>query len=205
MDGEIRVNINEDPVFKALLSSLNTNPGFDFTKHEIPAQKCLKLESLDTKQSYAQPELLYAALEELSTGLEELSEKYEALQAAYAVLESRQQHYHNLFELAPEGYLVTNAQGIIQEANYAAASLLNVQQYYLVGKPLMSFISDAESNRFHHQLHQLQELQKLKDWQVVLCPRQGKPVPVDMSVSVCCDPQGNVVSIHWLILHVTGF
>ncbi|NEO40660.1 MAG: PAS domain-containing protein [Moorea sp. SIOASIH] len=198
------MNINDDPVFKALLSSLNTNPGFDFTKHQIPAQKCLKLESLDTKQSYAQPELLYAALEELSMGLEELSEKYEALQAAYAVLESRQQHYHNLFELAPEGYLVTNAQGIIQEANYAAASLLNVQQYYLVGKPLITFICEAESNRFRHQLHQLQELQKLKDWQLVLCPRQGKPVAVEMSVSVCCDPQGNVASIQWLILNVTG-
>ncbi|NEN94851.1 MAG: PAS domain-containing protein [Moorea sp. SIO3I7] len=199
------MNINEDPVFKALLSSLNTNPGFDFTKHQIPAQKCLKLESLDTKQSSLQPELLYAALEELSTGLEELSEKYEALQAAYAVLQAQQKHYHNLFELAPEGYLVTNAQGIIQEANYAAASLLNVQQYYLVGKPLMSFISEAESNRFEHQLHELQELQQLKDWQVVLCPLHCKPVAVDMSVSVCCDPQGNVVSIHWLILHVTGF
>lgn len=198
------MNINDDPVFKALLSSLNTNPGFDLTKHEIPAQKCVKLESLDTKQSYAKPDLLYAALDELSTGFEELSEKYEALQAAYAVLQAQQKHYHNLFELAPEGYLVTNAQGIIQEANYAAASLLNVQQYYLVGKPLMSFISEAESNRFQHQLHELQELQKLKDWQVVLCPRQGKPVAVDMSVSVLCDSQGNVVSIQWLILDVTG-
>ncbi|NEP68369.1 MULTISPECIES: PAS domain-containing protein [Moorena] len=199
------MNINDDTVFKALLSSLNTNPGFDFTKHQIPGQKCLKIESLDPKQSSLKPELLYAALEELSTGFEELSEKYEALQAAYAVLQARQQHYHNLFELAPEGYLVTNAQGIIQEANSAAASLLNVQQYYLVGKPLMSFISEAESNRFDLQLHQLQELQKLKDWQVVLCPRQGKPVAVDMSVSVCCDSQGNVVSIQWIILNVTGF
>ncbi|NEP34965.1 PAS domain-containing protein [Moorena sp. SIO3B2] len=199
------MNINDDTVFKALLSSLNTNPGFDFTKHQIPGQKCLKIESLDPKQSSLKPELLYAALEELSTGFEELSEKYEALQAAYAVLQARQQHYHNLFELAPEGYLVTNAQGIIQEANSAAASLLNVQQYYLVGKPLMSFISEAESNRFDLQLHQLQQLQKLKDWQVVLCPRQGKPVAVDMSVSVCCDSQGNVVSIQWIILNVTGF
>ncbi|CAA9401470.1 hypothetical protein AVDCRST_MAG94-5938, partial [uncultured Leptolyngbya sp.] len=52
-------------------------------------------------------------------------------------MEAERQRYQELFEFAPDGYLVTDAQGKIQEANLAAARLLNIEQRFLVGKPLL--------------------------------------------------------------------
>lgn len=41
------------------------------------------------------------------------------------------QHYQELFEAAPNGYIITDLNGRIQQANRAAASLLCVSQKFL--------------------------------------------------------------------------
>ncbi len=75
------------------------------------------------------------ALEELHVASEELRQQNEELLAAREALEVERQRYRDLFEFAPDGYLVTDADGTIQEANQAAALLLGVRQDFLEGKP----------------------------------------------------------------------
>ena len=41
-------------------------------------------------------------------------------------LETATRHWHALFDLAPDGYLVTDPNGVIMEANQAAAVLLEM-------------------------------------------------------------------------------
>jgi len=50
-------------------------------------------------------------------------------QPSKAAVEAERQRYQDLFEFAPDGYLVTDAQGMIQ-ANRAAAKLLNAKQEF---------------------------------------------------------------------------
>lgn len=88
-------------------------------------------------------EELQTALEELRVTEEELRTQNEALVASQAVIEAERQRYQDLFEFAPDGYLVTDINGTIQEANSAATRLLNVEQRFLVGKPLVSFIGEG--------------------------------------------------------------
>src|SRR5579864_4956657 len=54
-----------------------------------------------------------------------------------------QTHQLQWFKLAEDGYLVTDAHGVIHEANYAAAELLNARKEFLLGKPLGLFMTDA--------------------------------------------------------------
>src|SRR5690349_15179396 len=70
-------------------------------------------------------EELMNALEELHTAEEEMMQQNEALLESEVSLQLAHQHYRDLFELAPLGYLVTDVHGLIQEANRAAVSLLN--------------------------------------------------------------------------------
>ncbi len=49
-----------------------------------------------------------------------------------------------LLNLAPPGYLVTDGEGVIDEASGAAAQMLNGERRYLVGKPLVVFVLREE-------------------------------------------------------------
>jgi len=64
-----------------------------------------------------------------------LSQQNQELEITQRALEVERQRYQELFEEAPDGYLVTDPQGTIQSANCAAATLLNVSQKFLVGQP----------------------------------------------------------------------
>ena len=68
---------------------------------------------------------LSTALEELSVMAEELHQQNQELLHTHQMLELERQRYQDLFNFAPDAYLVTDEQGIILEANYAAQTLLN--------------------------------------------------------------------------------
>ena len=65
---------------------------------------------------------LYQTLEELSTVNHELQQQSEELGVTRLAIEQEHQKYRELFEFAPDGYLVTTSDGIIQEANRAVAA-----------------------------------------------------------------------------------
>src|SRR5207244_1065696 len=87
---------------------------------------------------------LCMALEELRVAEEEMKEQTAGLAIARVDLESGHQRYRDLFEHAPDGYLVTDAEGTITEANQAAARLLNVPARYLAGASLLAFLPEED-------------------------------------------------------------
>ncbi len=88
---------------------------------------------------------LSIALEELQVAAEELQHQNEELNFTRQALELERQRYQELFEFAPDGYLVTTAQGTIQEANYAVETLLNCRRDLIVGKPVTSSYTNSLS------------------------------------------------------------
>jgi two-component system, cell cycle sensor histidine kinase and response regulator CckA len=81
------------------------------------------------------------ALEELSVATEELRRPNDELVATRDLVESQRVHYRTLFECAPDGCLVTDNRGTIQEANHRAADLLHVRGEFLVGTPVFVRLS----------------------------------------------------------------
>src|SRR5438105_3369140 len=86
------------------------------------------------------------SLQELQTTLEELrvmDEEYrrqqDELGQTQEKLDAERRRYQDLFEFAPDGYLVTTLEGTIREANLAAADLLRLPVDRLRGKPLAVF------------------------------------------------------------------
>ena len=91
---------------------------------------------------------LYFVLEELQATDLELQQQNQSLLEAQQQLDLERQRYRTLFELAPDGYLVTDRQGKIFHANQAAATLLAVPQANLVDKPLIVFVDPADRPQF---------------------------------------------------------
>ncbi|MFN6569126.1 PAS domain S-box protein [Dendronalium sp. ChiSLP03b] len=145
-------------------------------------------------------EELQTALEELTIIEEELRSSNEELIESRQVIELERQRYHDLFEFAPDGYLVTDIRGSIQQANQAAATLLSTQQQYLIGKPLVVFIAEPERKAFRTRLAQLQEAQ---GWEVYLKPPSREPFPAMLAVTSIHDEQGQQVGWRWLLCDIS--
>src|SRR5262249_44116638 len=103
------------------------------------AVKHLRDETEATLREHASQ--LENALEELRTREEELRLQHDTLITTRLEVERESARYAALFTLAPDGYLVTDATGVIQEANPAAGSLLGVAPEILIGKPLRLYIA----------------------------------------------------------------
>ncbi len=142
---------------------------------------------------------LQQALEEFRTAQEELRQQNEELLAARELLELERQRYQDLFEFAPDGYLVTDAAGVIQEANRAAAKLFATPQKYLVNKPLILFVAQEDRQTF---ITRFNNLQQVEEWEIYLKPRKKKPVPASIKVAAIYS-QGEQVGWRWLVCNIS--
>ncbi len=124
--------------------------------------------------------------------------------AACKAAEAERQYYKELFDLAPDGYLVTDVQGVIQEANRAAATLLNVSQQFLVGKPLVIFVAEQQRRLFHSKLtRRLRQSSAVQEWDVLLQPCDDELIDATLRVSVIRDREGKPVALGWLVRDIT--
>lgn len=80
------------------------------------------------------------------------------------------QRYRDLFEMVPDGYLVTSVEGVVQKANQAMSNLLALSAQFLAGKPLLVLIAPEDRRDFSYQLHRLAQHQRATEFETRLQP-----------------------------------
>src|SRR5207248_2970782 len=100
-------------------------------------------------------EVLGVAFEELSVAGEQLLHQNDELRVARRALEEERLRYRDLFEHAPDAYLVTDPWAVIREVNQKAAELFNLRKGFLVGKPLLLFVAEEARPAFLSELNRL--------------------------------------------------
>ncbi|MEW6490711.1 MAG: PAS domain S-box protein, partial [Thermodesulfobacteriota bacterium] len=148
-------------------------------------------------------EELETALEELRVADTELREAQELL-AARQELDDERRRYRELFQLAPDGYLVTDLQGLIREANRAAGELLGLRPGQLVGKPVALFVPRDAVREFRTRLSGAAEADHPLRWELRLQPRRGEPFPAALTVARSGGSRGAPAGLRWLLRDVTG-
>ncbi|HMK63361.1 MAG TPA: PAS domain-containing sensor histidine kinase [Acidimicrobiales bacterium] len=88
-------------------------------------------------------ESLSVSLEELAVTSEELEHQADELEATAMAANVERRRYEELFDLAPDGYLVTDPLGRILEANQAAADLLGRPASGLLGRRMTGFLATS--------------------------------------------------------------
>jgi PAS domain S-box-containing protein len=144
-----------------------------------------------------------AMLQELETGLEKLRGQSERLLCAQKRLEDEGQRYRELFELAPDGYLVTDPVGTIREANRKAAAMLGVPRESLAGKALTVYVASQRRGEFTTLLGRLIKDGRITEWEVELQPRGGGRMVALVTAVTARDALGNAVGVHWMLRDVT--
>ncbi len=164
-------------------------------------------EALEQVRTYA--EELTAANEELRLTNEELhqinetlTEQKEELVAARKIAETEQRRYYDLFDAAPDGYLVTDPDGTIREANRAASSLLAVHKESLRGRNLAHFVGEGSREEFWSRIALAADGQPQRDVELRLRPLEGEPVYASVSIAPVL-PEEEGLSLRWMVRDIT--
>jgi signal transduction histidine kinase len=107
--------------------------------------------------------------------------------------------YQELVEFAHDGYLVTDLQGIILEANSAAALLLQTRREFLPGKPLPLFVGESHRSAIYTLLLGLRQGGSVRDWRVVFKPWASSTMEVLLSAAGIFDAEGHPAGLRWLL------
>jgi PAS domain S-box-containing protein len=94
--------------------------------------------------------------EELRATVDELAEQLDSVRQAASLLERERAKYVDLFEHAPDAYIVTNLAGVIEEANMAASALFRAEAAFLRGRSLVTFVARGDTDTFRSLLRRLQ-------------------------------------------------
>jgi PAS domain S-box-containing protein len=110
--------------------------------------------------------------------------------------------YHQILEFAPHAHLATDMQGIILEANYAAATLVRRPREFLTGKPLGLLVPAGTRFRFYECLARLGRAGGCDEF--ASCLGLAEPYrEVFMRVSVVDERIGRGRALHWTIQDIT--
>jgi PAS domain S-box-containing protein len=147
---------------------------------------------------------LAIVLAELGVAEEELQHQNEELLAAQYTVDLERQRYQDLFDFAPDGYLVTDSQGVIREANRVVSLMLQVQPGFLVGKPLMLFVAPDDRRALSTELLGLQAEGKFQSWELRLKPREGPLFEAEVTVAAKRNAEGRLINLRWLLHDITA-
>lgn len=145
---------------------------------------------------------LLVQIKKLQTANQELQRQNQELSNLAQAHSDERQRYQELFELAPEAYLVTDGDGKIQEANAAAAELFKIPVPSLVGQVLTIYVVPTEHSAFLNQL-KLLKLEQVSEWEVRLQSPQREPFDAAVTVAFSWYLDGNLSSLRWLIRDIT--
>ena len=166
-----------------------------------------KLGEKERQFSQQQQQLLQESLSELSASIEELQlasevlrKQNEELLLGRQQIRQERQYYRELFDLAPDCYIITSKNGTIEEINQKSSQLLQVPASYLYRKALAVFIDLADRQQYYTKLNQL-KTGKIASatWNFQIVPRGRESIFVECSVFVRRDFKGEIDSFCWRI------
>src|SRR5215210_2283413 len=155
--------------------------------------------SVSRKQLLEALGALQESLQELDVAEAELAQQNEELVAAREALEIERHRYRELFDEAPFAYLVTDAVGVVEEANLAAAELFDYSRLMLRGKPLPVLVSPDDRRRFRDLLRELRASPGRREAEVEL-------VSAKRRVMLTVEPDerpGSPLRLRWVLRDVT--
>lgn len=147
---------------------------------------------------------LFANIEQLQIAEEELRQQNEELERSRLLLEYAQSRYQELFEFAPDAYLVTDLFGSIRELNRAASALLGVTGGYGPGKPLVSFVHPGQRTMVRTMISTFSGGGGAATWDFDLVGRDGVDIPVSARIVRSQPEVGQSAGLLWIIRDVTS-
>ena len=128
----------------------------------------------------------------------ELEKRWQAIQAGEA-------QSYNPLELAPGGFMMTDEEGTILEADHALAVLLHTSQRRLTNQIISSFIPIEEHAEYYFHLAKANEINQIVEWKAHLKLRDDVTLPALLSVRRAQTGTRAAPVLRWLVRDISIF
>jgi PAS domain S-box-containing protein len=166
----------------------------------------IKSVPVDGVEKAALADTFASAVEEVRAAEEELRRQCEVLLNVQSVLEQERNRYQELFDFAPDAYFLTDANGVIREANHAVSSLVGFARRYVINKPLSAFVASGDQHDFQTRLLRMQTsgVTGVQEWEQRLRPRRrDHELVAAVRVGPIRDRQGRLIGLRWMLRDIT--
>ncbi len=142
-------------------------------------------------------------LDEVQATTEEIYEQQDLLIEIQQDLALERYRYRELFEHSPDGYLITDRAGKIEEVNPMAQLMLNRDRAQLIDKPLAVYVALDRRKEFRDRVAQFAkfELTQLRNWDLDLQIEREAALPVSVSVRALHSSDSR--SLCWIVRDAT--
>lgn len=147
---------------------------------------------------------LTIAMEELRAAHAEVAAQREDMDKTCRDVQREQRRYVELFEDAPDGYVVTDIHGVIAQANLAAIRLFDSAREVVTGTPLALFVKEEDKAAFFGRLNEMEALECVRDWELRFRPWKGKPFWASVNIAKVQIPEQEESSLRWLIHDISN-
>ncbi len=155
----------------------------------------------------AQSQEVQRELADLRITVEDLRRQTNEVATLRQALDAERRRYHEVFELSPDAYLLTDFDGVIIEANRAAAALLSVRHDFLVHKSLLLFMNEAERATLESHVAAWRTTDRARAdrrlpiirGQLQLHVYKGASFPADFTITPARDGAGQISGLRWIL------
>ena len=146
---------------------------------------------------------LAKAVETLDIAVERLYVQAESLEMAHQALEIERRSYQELFEGGPDGYLVTDPEGVILRSNRRAGELFACSAEDLVGELLPALVQDQHRPSLEAAIAAFE----LRDWDGEWIGQgisaSDLPFALALTAAVVRHSDGSVYRVRWSLRDVS--
>jgi len=136
---------------------------------------------------------------ELRVCLQTLRASIDAMELLAAQVDQQTVRYEQFIEFVPSGYVETDAEGLIQRANEAAARMLRWPPRVLRGKPLVAFVADRDFAELLHRVSSSPSAGESESRCVTLRCHEGEPLRASIWIAVSRAPDGQFAGFRCLM------
>ncbi len=179
-------------------------PSPELAYEKSPLADSVAAQALFTSDALAD---LQREVARLHTAVEVLQRQNAELVSIRQAFEAERRRYREMFESAPDGYLLTTLGGVVLEANRVAAAVLGVRQDFLISKSLLLFVSEESRAGLEAMLAQWRDAERAqKSWrqpivrgQIQLRVYKGAAFPAGYAISPTRDEHDRIVGLRWML------